>query len=57
MIPIYNPEKYFQKTQSWCDYYLCSYPIGECAGMCDNYAPKTNKEENAENDSEPIEDN
>lgn len=52
MIPIYN-----QNKPTACDYYLCSYPIGECAGVCNNHAPKTNKEENAANDSKPIEDN
>lgn len=52
MIPIYN-----QNKPVTCHYYLCSYPIGECAGMCDNHAPKTNKEKNAASNTELIEDN
>jgi hypothetical protein len=52
MMPIYN-----QNKKQLCDYYLCSYPIGECAGICNNCAPKTNKEKNAASDSKHTKDN
>ena len=52
MIPFYN-----KKKQLGCDYYLCSYPIGECAGLCNNHAPKTNKEKNAAEHTKNTKDN